>query len=719
MSCADAAATSRFSWREQYELDFSAITGSGIHTFTPEHKQKNRLVMQAVEDILPLKDINKTNDCDMIYRYLIARHWDVELAAKSIREYIQWRAEERIDEVMWEPVAPRVSETVASFYGVDKEGYPLLWDAPNPKLVVEVLKSTSKEEMLRAHYKMMESARYLSRTNGVDRISYVLDLTLVTVSSVTSESIGILKEMSKKDQTYYPEVMRRMLICNGGWAVTAAWKVIRPLLDERVQKKIQFLKDAPSVVTLQEFIEAESIRHKYGGGGKGLCGKSQTTLEAQLACATESQPVGSLRALATSPDTGLSRPQVRCTTGYDSEEDANDMSTSESSPSSVLPRNRTRVMQPDSSDDDDRFYSLSDTDDPIGGGGDDASPAAAAMVGPSTPLSTTVIGTPSAVQRASATPHASPAVVLTVPVIRKGRATTQTSSGQTEEVPANNTTQPPAPLISAAAVATKTATAPKATTSSGFSFGSCLQGPSELQPRKGHRDGRVLTPGRFGDGVAVEIELEQYGKNVRGFHQERLIGESQDNLVMGFVSDASLCSDSHLMPSRSAFATAELTAAAAVGGSGKAGKADVRMQSSFGSKVLIGELLRESGHPLHTHLIISDANRVAKFILMQRNFHKQVVIYQVIGDARVQTSKSFKHSVPGEKVKMARCGERDDSDSDADWVVWGKVRVGTKEVRKYLAERQGSTLLFYDALASLSIHDLFCLSVGLIDLWDK
>jgi len=239
---------------------------------------------------------------------------------------------------------------------------------------------------------------------------------------------------------------------------------------------------------------------------------------------------------------------------------------------------------------------------------------------------------------------------------------------------------------------------------------------------------KVVTPGRVGDGLAVEIRLEQRGRNFRGYHEGRVIGDTQDNLVVSYRSDAAataaLMSSSSVgsgaSPPPSSF---QLLSHVPPHGSATSGSTVPNQEGRF----LVAELLRESGHPFHTHLIVSDASRNAIFVIMKRNFHKQLVVHQIVGDAKVHTDKSFKYTVLGEKVKMARCGPRDESTGATataglpatDWVMWGKVRVGTKEVRKYLAERSGSTVLFYDVLAALPIHDLFALSAGLIELWDS
>lgn len=670
----------------QYDEDFARITGSGIHTFSDENKKKNRELQRKLLDVMPFKDLNKTNDCDLVYRFLIARHWNIELAEKSIREYLIWRRDENIDHVMWESVDPQIEETVAKFFGVDKERYPILWDAPNPKLVAQVLKTQSRESMLRAHYKMMESARYLTRSNHVDRITYVLDLSQVTMSSVNTDSLGILKEMSKKDQAYYPEVMRRMLICNGGWVVTAAWKVIRPLLDERVQKKIQFLKEAPSIKTLQEFIEAEHVKHSYGGCGQGLSPVTGVTLEEQFRCATSGE-VGVVKgeksdsAAVTLDDEA--RPQVTLTSTYDHEEEedgANDADTSDEDDDGVRPeflnkqnaatdeaaahspqtqpsQSRQATMEP--IQDAEEYYSLSDDDD-VG----DPSPTKVGVVISALSLSQSKIGTAQPLKQEA---NLSDAVdTLLSPSGRKFSSQGCGLVPRSPNVAGPGASSPQQPLPASPKFVVKPAAA-------------VLAPPAPVKA--------VITPGRHGDGTAVEIEVHQNGKAVRGFHNKRLIGESQDNLIVSTTDPTFTNSSMSLMNSP--------------------------------TRVLVGELLKESGHPLHTHLIVSDDKRTAKFILKQRNLHKQVVIFQVIGDDKIHTDKSYKHSVLGEKVKMARCGEWLEGNSKKqDWVVWGKVRVGTKEVRKYLAEKQGNSVLFYDTLASLPLQDLFCLCVGIMSLWD-
>ncbi len=66
-------------------------------------------------DILPIDDIHKVSDCDLIYRFLIAHRWDVAKAADGLRAYAERRAKNRMNDVLWEEFAPEVKQMTFYF----------------------------------------------------------------------------------------------------------------------------------------------------------------------------------------------------------------------------------------------------------------------------------------------------------------------------------------------------------------------------------------------------------------------------------------------------------------------------------------------------------------------------------------------------------------------------------------------------------------------------
>nr|CAJ2469871.1 unnamed protein product [Leishmania braziliensis] len=70
---------------------------------------------RQLKQILPIPDIHKVSDCDLIYRFLIARRMDVSLATSDILHYIGFREKYNLDTILWD------HEVVATFNGLDGE----------------------------------------------------------------------------------------------------------------------------------------------------------------------------------------------------------------------------------------------------------------------------------------------------------------------------------------------------------------------------------------------------------------------------------------------------------------------------------------------------------------------------------------------------------------------------------------------------------------------
>ncbi|KAH9598185.1 CRAL-TRIO lipid binding domain [Trypanosoma melophagium] len=248
-----------------YEKDHAAQERSGVVVFTPEQKSKNLLLYNRVKDILPLNDAQKVSDCDILYRFLISKRWNVDETEAAVRTYATLRKEQKLNYIMMEKYKPDIESTGSFLYGFDKEGCPIMWNTPDIPMMVLSLKNGYKTELLRVQMRVMETARFLSKERKVDRCTLVLDLCNLSISAVNTMTLSFAREMAKIMQEYYPEIMRRMLIFNAGWAVTGGWKVLRPFVDTRVQEKMHFFSGAPTLELLLPFIDADQIPSSHGG----------------------------------------------------------------------------------------------------------------------------------------------------------------------------------------------------------------------------------------------------------------------------------------------------------------------------------------------------------------------------------------------------------------------------------------------------------------------
>lgn len=254
-------------WRGSYEQDINKQIRSGPHAIGAEQQAKNREVVSLIEDILPIPDIHKTSDCDLIYRFLIAKKWDAGVTAQAIRDYVKWRKAERIDELLWETFPSDTDSLNCVYKGFDREGHPVYFDRPDPKILGLLLVAHPKELLMRVHLRSMEQGRRLQKMYGVDRVTCVIDFNMMSMSMVTNPSaMRFMKALAHEDQTMYPENMRFMLICNGGWTFSAAYKMIKPILDPRVQMKIHFMGAKEAMYTdMAKFIDSTNLPVDFRG----------------------------------------------------------------------------------------------------------------------------------------------------------------------------------------------------------------------------------------------------------------------------------------------------------------------------------------------------------------------------------------------------------------------------------------------------------------------
>jgi hypothetical protein len=268
-------------WEADYEKNLAMMTHSGPHDLTAENQQLNREVFEQIKPILPFDDIHKISDCDLIYKFLIAQRWDVDKAAVELVEYSQWRKEMRLNDILWETFPPEATELLPYFQGTDNFGYPIFYDRPSPAKIGQVLKTVPRETLVRTHIVMMEQGRRLCKAMRVDRVTCLLDMSLLNMSIVTNPSaIGIMKEFSRMDQKYYPENMRTMMITNSGWTFGSLITMLKPMLDVRVQKKIQTLGSGAKLqADMAQWAPIEQVPSEYGGTAEKLTDDATPALQ--------------------------------------------------------------------------------------------------------------------------------------------------------------------------------------------------------------------------------------------------------------------------------------------------------------------------------------------------------------------------------------------------------------------------------------------------------
>ena len=197
---------------KKYEQDVATQKSSGPWDFTPEQVAANKKVFAMVTDIIPFDDIHKHSDCDLIYRFLIAKRWKVEDAVKGLKDYIKYRQDNKLNEILWEHF-PEELEKLYSFQGIDLQGRPIAYNRPDPAFVGEMMTKYPREYIIRYNLKAIEQGRRICLSLGVDRIASVVDMAKLGLAIVKNMSaMGLLKEISGIIQANFPENLKTMTV---------------------------------------------------------------------------------------------------------------------------------------------------------------------------------------------------------------------------------------------------------------------------------------------------------------------------------------------------------------------------------------------------------------------------------------------------------------------------------------------------------------------------
>ncbi|RNF02359.1 Sec14 cytosolic factor [Trypanosoma rangeli] len=209
----------------------------------------------------------------------------------------------------------------------------------------------------------------------------------------------------------------------------------------------------------------------------------------------------------------------------------------------------------------------------------------------------------------------------------------------------------------------------------------------------------------------MSINLEwRTDRRIVGFCDNKFIGELEHNFVYGvpegnmpgfLVSRASVSPSSPSNPISSILDTVQ-------------------------ERMMLGELLSESGHHIHHHVIVCDAKRHARFALRKSRLHRSVQVFQFVGDANVVTDSLTRHTVVGKRVKFAVCVPHRNARKDSTaWVMNAEKATAKSEdgnmqqqrTSRCLAEKRGHTLTAYGVLADMPPIDLFTLLIGVCGMW--
>ncbi|XP_032781292.1 SEC14-like protein 2 [Daphnia magna] len=247
------------------------------HFFVDETPEiiKNKISIQQLRNAVSDCKLHDSRD-EYILKWLSVFGFDVARAEKMLRQTLEWRRVNDVDDI-FETYIPR--EVLKKYYpfgqiGVDKFGCPIFMHTFGRTDLPGILLSSTKKEFSNFVLFMLES--YVRATKvetertgrQITRSTYIFDYECVTFKDLSRKCVlENLIETCKLIFTHYPDSSRRLFIINAPSYFPMVLTLIKPFLHESDVPKIKIIGNNKNewLAALLEEIEADQLPVHYGG----------------------------------------------------------------------------------------------------------------------------------------------------------------------------------------------------------------------------------------------------------------------------------------------------------------------------------------------------------------------------------------------------------------------------------------------------------------------
>ncbi|OMJ27598.1 CRAL-TRIO domain-containing protein [Smittium culicis] len=223
-------------------------------SFTPEFINSQNY---GFRDVFSDTCLNDTPD-SLLLRFLRARKWDVNASFEMIEKLLIWRAQNRINELVWYGESHLnyryLKSGLGYLNGVDKLGNPILYIPVR----AFISNNQSTKEALKNTVYVMENAR-LFLSPQVERVSIIVDTADMGLKNF---EMDFFKMFLKFLSDYYPESLELIVIYSSAWVFKGIWNMVKGLLDPVVASKIYFSKNKEDLLN---FFDQDQLLEEYGG----------------------------------------------------------------------------------------------------------------------------------------------------------------------------------------------------------------------------------------------------------------------------------------------------------------------------------------------------------------------------------------------------------------------------------------------------------------------
>lgn len=194
-------------------------------------------------------------------RYLRARSWKVDKAAKMLLETLRWRAEYKPQELNWDNIKHEGARgKLFILEHADKAGRPVVIMRPR----LEAVYSGNGDERVKwLVYTLEQAARLADEWSPDGKMTWLIDF--VGYNSKNSPPFKISLQVLSILQNHFPERLGCAVSYKPPMLFNILWRAVSPFVDPNTRDKLVFLSPSTPPEELEKHFDPQHIDDSLGG----------------------------------------------------------------------------------------------------------------------------------------------------------------------------------------------------------------------------------------------------------------------------------------------------------------------------------------------------------------------------------------------------------------------------------------------------------------------
>ncbi|CAD8202218.1 unnamed protein product [Paramecium pentaurelia] len=219
----------------------------------------------------------KIYDDPYLLRFLRARKFDLGKTQQMFNDFIKWRKENDVDNIMtymFDELPQVRTHYPHGYHKTDKMGRPIYIERIGMLQLNKLFEVTTEQRLIKYYIQSYElllkrifPACSQAKGTKIEQSFTILDLKGGSMKMVSKQVYNFIQLASNIGQNNYPEILGKMYIVNAPMMFTGIWAMIKIWLDEKTKNKITILGSSYKEELLKH-IDIDNLPDFLGGNSK-------------------------------------------------------------------------------------------------------------------------------------------------------------------------------------------------------------------------------------------------------------------------------------------------------------------------------------------------------------------------------------------------------------------------------------------------------------------